>query len=165
MKIKSTNFAPLHLLFSSRNLHLKQRKYILQNWKCFSFIHQKSKEPLSYEKTDVWYFAYLSTKICLLGWFLSLTWKYLGMWWHLIFNIYSFLSTCKLCTICLLRCFLSNSILIWWISVIYFNFCTTLLWFFMWHILKAILKSMHWHINISSKAKLYFYLTKNLLKK
>ena len=50
------------------------------------------------------------------------------MWWQVILNIYTFLSTCKLCTISLFRCFLSNLILFWWISVIYF--CATLLWLF-----------------------------------
>ena len=34
--------------------------------------------------------------------------------------------------------FLSNSILFWWISVIYFTFCATLVWLFRWQILKAI---------------------------
>ena len=147
----------LHLLFKIRNLHLEQRKYILPNWKCFSFILQKSKDPII--KTDVWCFAYLSTKICLLGCFLSLTWKYLGMWWHMIFNIYSLLSTCKLCIICLFRCFLSRSILFWWISVIYSNFFATLLWIFMWHILKVI-----WKLCIDI-LKVLFFTYKKLIEK
>ena len=105
------------------------------------------------------------TKICLLGFFSPLTWKYLDMLWHVIFNIYTFVSTWKLCTNCLFRCFLSNSILFWWISVTYFNFCATLLWLLMWHILKAIWKSMHWHLNISINNKVLFFRYKNFIEK
>ena len=115
------------------------------------------KDPVSsLEKTGVWCFAHLSTKTCLLGYFSALTWKYLGMWWHVIFNIYTFLSTCKLCTICLSRCFL---------SAIYFNLCVTFLWLFLWHILKAIWKHMHWHLHISISSKVLSFPHKNFVEK
>ena len=79
------------------------------------------------------------------------------MWWHVIFNIYTFLSTCRLCTICLSRCFL---------SAIYFNLCVTFLWLFMWHILKAIWKHMHWHLHISSSSsKVLSFPYKNFVEK
>ena len=82
-----------------------------------------------------------------------------------IWYIYTFLSTCRLSTICLFRWFLSNSILFWWISVIYFNFCAGLLWFFMWHILKAIWKPIHWHLNFSINSKVLFFPNKNFIEK
>ena len=120
----------------------------------------------------MWCFARLSTKICLLGCFSSFTWKYLSLWWDVVFNIYTFLSTCRLCAIYLFRYFLPNSILswipafcIWWKSVIYFNIFYTLLWLFMSHILKAIWKSMHWHLNISINSKALFFPHKIFIEK
>ena len=47
IKMLGHKFCTLHLLFSSSNLHLKQRKYILQNWKGCSFLLQKLKELVS----------------------------------------------------------------------------------------------------------------------
>ena len=104
-----------------------------------SFILQKSNDPISslcHMKKPMCGTLHASAPKCLLGCFSALTWKYIDMWWHVISNIYTFLSTCQLCTICLFRCFLSNSMLLWWISIIYLNFCATLLWLFMWHILR-----------------------------
>ena len=45
------------------------------------------------------------------------------------------------------------------------NFCATLLWLYMWHILKAISKSMHWHLNISINSKVFFFPYKNFIEK
>ena len=87
------------------------------------------------------------------------------MWWRMTYKYHihiTFLSPCKLCTICLLRCFFSNSILFRWVSLIYFNFRGRLLWLFIWHILKAIWNSMHWHLSISVNSKIlncsYFFI-------
>ena len=107
-------FCALHLLFSSRNLHLEQRKYILQNWKCFSFILQKLKDPISS-------LCHLKKPMC--G---------DGMW--CIFNIYVhfsvpaiFVQFVYLDVFCFTQfCFDEY--------VIYFNFWATLLWLFIWHI-------------------------------
>ena len=101
--------------------------------------------------------------MCFLGCFSLVTWKYLLMWYVTACDI--FLSTCKLCTISLFRWYLSNSILFWWISVIYFNCCATLLWLFMWHILKTIWKYMHWNLNVSINSKVLFLPYKYFLEK
>ena len=46
-----------------------------------------------------------------------------------------------------------------WISVISFNFCVTLLWLFIHHILKNFWKSWHWNLGISFyTVKFYFSL-------
>ena len=79
--------------------------------------------------------------------------------------MYTFLSTCQLCTICLFSCFLSNSILFWWVSVIYFNFRATLFWLCLWHILKAFWNSMKRHLNISINSKVLFFPYKNVIEK
>ena len=51
----------------------------------------------------------------------------------------------------------SNSILLRSIYVVSFNFCATLLWLFMQHILKAMWKSRHGHLGIRiDTAKIYF---------
>ena len=90
---------------------------------------------------------------------------YMKVFRLVIFNIHSFFSTLKLYTICFFKCFLSNPILFWWISVIYFNFCATLLWFFMWQILRAIGNLCIDILTSASTAKFYFSHTKHLLKK
>ena len=82
----------------------------------------------------------------------------------MIFNIYTFVNSCKICTFFLFRCLLSNSIFFWWISVIYFNFYATLSCFFMWNILKAIWKSMYWHLSISFNSKVLFSLYKTFIE-
>ena len=100
---------------------------------------QKLKNPISRlsprKKPMCGVLNYLSTKICLLGFFSSLTWKYLGVWYliHIHFSV-----PANFVPYVYLDVFLSNSILFWWISVIYFTFCATLFWLFMWLILKAI---------------------------
>ena len=91
----------LHLLFSSRNLHLEQRKYILQNWKCVSFILQKMKESnssLSHMKNSCVVFCTpISTKICFLGCFSSFTWNYLDVWWNVIYTCHMWWYICHRC--------------------------------------------------------------------
>ena len=129
-----------------------------------SKIEGPNLQPLSNEKTDLWCFSRLSTKT-FVRCFSSITWKYLGKWWHVIFDIYTFLHTCKLYTICLFRCFSSNSILLSWISIIYFNFCDTSLWLLMWHILKAIQKSMNWYLNIGINSNVLFFSYRNFIEK
>ena len=48
----------------------------------------------------------------------------------------------------------------WWIPFIIFNFCATLLWWFMRHIFRAIWKSRHWHFSINiDTAKFNFSFT------
>ena len=97
-----------------------------------------------------------------LGCFSSLTWNYLGVRWDVMFIIYTFHCLYKFCTVCLFRCFFSNWILFRLISVIFFNFCTALLWLFVYSAhFKAINKSRHWHLSISIYTrKIYFFLTK-----
>ena len=127
-----------------------------------SFILQKSNDPISslcHMKKPMCGTLHASAPKCLLGCFSALTWKYIDMWWHVISNIYTFLSTCQLCTICLFRCFLSNSMLFWWISIIYLNFCATLLWLFMWHILRPFVNLCIDILTSASTAKFYFSLT------
>ena len=73
---------------------------------------------------------------------------------------FSEISPCILWTICLFRCFFYNSILFRQLSVISFNFCSTSLWLFIRHILKATGKSRHWHVSISiGTAKFHFSMT------
>ena len=69
-------------------------------------------------------------------------------------------------SVCLLRCFFSDAILFWLLSVVSFNFSATSLSWFMQHILKAIWKSRHWHLSVSIEtAKFYFSLTNFFWKK
>ena len=82
--------------------------------------------------------------------------------WYLIYVCMS--QYLKICTICLFRLFWSNSVLLWWISFIYFNFCAALLWLFMWHILKVIWRSMHWHLSVIVKTKVLFFTYKNFIE-
>ena len=67
------------------------------------------KNPLSslchMKKTAMWCFASLNTKIYFLLCLSSLVWNYLGMWCDVY---YTFLSPCKLCSLCLFRYFSVN---------------------------------------------------------
>ena len=87
---------------------------------------------------------------------------------HVIFNIYKYISqSLQTLHALYILIFFSNSISFWWISVVYLNFCATLLWLLMRHILKAIWKSRQYqyqhliiHLSISiDTAKLSFSLT------
>ena len=80
------------------------------------------------------------------------------MWWHVIFNIYTFLSTCKLWTIRIFSCFCITQFCFDEYLAFYFDFCVTLLWLFMRHIFKAIWKSICIYIlRSASAANFYFF--------
>ena len=92
-----------------------------------------------------------------LGCFSTLTWNYLGVWWYVIFNIYTFLSPYKLCTVFLFRCFFSKSIC--------FNEYQSFILTFVPYYCDCLWKYMHWHVNISfNTAKFNFSLTVLFLK-
>ena len=116
-------------------IHLKRRKYILQNWNCFCFILQKLKEP-KLATLVIWknMCVVFHTSNYQIYWGnyqiyqLPIT-KYVFIHFSVPANFVRFV-------------FLDVS------SVRYFNFCATLLWLLMRNILKAIWKSRQPHLNI-----------------
>ena len=102
----------------------------------------------------MWCFGRVSTKIWFLGCFSSLTWNYLGVWWHVIFNIYTFFS--PFVPIAYLDVFFLTQ----FCFDEYLSYILTCR-----QILTAIWKSKHWHFSISIyTAKFYFSLPKNVWK-
>ena len=75
---------------------------------------------------------------------------------------YTRLSPCKLFNACLCRCFSLTQFCLDEFCFISLDFCNTLLWLCMWHILvKTVWKSWHWCLGISiDTAKFYVFLTK-----
>ena len=76
--------------------------------------------------------------------------------------LYTRLSPCKLFNACLCRCFSLTQFCLDEFCFMSLDFCNTLLWLRMWHILvKTVWKSRHWHLGISiDTAKFYVFLTK-----
>ena len=72
-----TFFAPAPAIQQYKNLHLDQKEMYATKPKTFSFHSSKIEGPnqqsLSFEKTNVWCSACLSTKKCLLACFSSFT--------------------------------------------------------------------------------------------